>query len=144
MTSREELIQKVKAIRDDAYLSATYLADEHVGDLMGDILAVFEQAHTPADDERDGVAKAMCAIETRSKAASLEEVQAGIQRWMRHRYEAERLIEELADAGATNRENGSHDFEEVIVSPYVVRCAVCGKPRYPHHAPDRENGSRDA
>ncbi|HLV43712.1 MAG TPA: hypothetical protein VKY39_02050 [Aggregatilineales bacterium] len=40
-----------------------------------------------------------------------------------------------------DRENGSHDFEEVIVSPYVVRCAVCGKPRYPHHAPDRENGS---
>ena len=85
-------------------------------------LAVFEQAHTahakpvdtsperakigadfshvtPADGERDGVAKAMCAIEARSKAASLEEVQTGVQRWMRHRYEAERLIEELMDVG---------------------------------------------
>lgn len=50
-------------------------------------------------EERDALAKAMCAIETRSKAASLEEVQAGIQRWTRHRYEAERLMEELADAG---------------------------------------------
>lgn len=26
-----------------------------------------------------------------------------------------------------------HEFEEVIVAPYVVRCAVCGKPKYPHH-----------
>ncbi|GAB2699530.1 hypothetical protein BKA24_001814 [Microbacterium marinum] len=51
------------------------------------------------DDERDALAKAMCAVENRSKAASLEEVQAGIQRWTRHRYEADRLIDELADAG---------------------------------------------
>lgn len=47
----------------------------------------------------DAIAKAMCNVETRSKAASLEEVQAGIQRWTRHRYEAERLIEELTDGG---------------------------------------------
>lgn len=64
-TDREELIQKVKAIRDDAYLSATYLADEHVGDLMRDILAVFEQAHAPADDEREALDFAIrCAIPT--------------------------------------------------------------------------------
>ncbi|WP_447948232.1 hypothetical protein [Microbacterium maritypicum] len=59
--------------------------------------------NTPTDDERDGLAKAMCAIETRSKAATLEEVQSGIQRWTRHRYEADQLIEELADYGLTLR-----------------------------------------
>lgn len=48
---------------------------------------------------RDGLARAMCAVETRSKAATLEEVQSGIQRWTRHRYEAERLLAELADLG---------------------------------------------
>lgn len=52
-----------------------------------------------SDNERDGMAMALCVVETRSRAASLEEVQAGIQRWTRHRHEAERLIEELADAG---------------------------------------------
>lgn len=51
------------------------------------------------DETRDAVAQAMCAVEVRSKAASLEEVHAGIQRWTRHRYEAERLLEELADGG---------------------------------------------
>ncbi|ONI65668.1 hypothetical protein CSIV_05155 [Microbacterium sp. CSI-V] len=51
------------------------------------------------EDVRDRMAQAMCAVETRSKAATLEEVQAGIQRWTRHRYEAERLIAELADYG---------------------------------------------
>lgn len=56
---------------------------------------------------RDGMAKAMCAIEARSKAASLEEVQAGIQRWMRHRWEAERLIAELADYGFEVRPRGT-------------------------------------
>ncbi|MDF2899683.1 MAG: hypothetical protein K0Q46_6469 [Rhodococcus erythropolis] len=49
----------------------------------------------------DRVAQALCTVETRSKAVSLEEVQAGIQRWTRHRYEAERLIEELRDQGLT-------------------------------------------
>lgn len=58
---------------------------------------------TPTDDEREALAKAMCAIETRSKAATLEEVQAGIQRWTRHRYEADRLIEELAEYGFSLR-----------------------------------------
>ncbi|WP_323985919.1 hypothetical protein [Microbacterium plantarum] len=47
----------------------------------------------------DGMAQAMCAVETRSKAATLEEVADGIQRWTRHRYEAERLIDELRDHG---------------------------------------------
>lgn len=47
----------------------------------------------------DRMAQAMCAVETRSKAATLEEVQAGIQRWTRHRYEAEQLLAELADYG---------------------------------------------
>lgn len=28
-----------------------------------------------------------------------------------------------------------HEFEEVILSPYIVRCAVCGESKYPHHAP---------
>ena len=63
------------------------------------------------DEVRDAVAKAMCAIETRSKAASLEEVQAGIQRWMRHRHEAERLIEELSDYGVEVRKRPESEWE---------------------------------
>lgn len=47
----------------------------------------------------DRMAQAMCAVETRSKAATLDEVQAGIQRWTRHRYEAEQLLAELTDYG---------------------------------------------
>lgn len=47
--NREELIERIKAVRDDGYLSATYLGNEHVGDLMRDILDAFEQAHTPAE-----------------------------------------------------------------------------------------------
>lgn len=30
-----------------------------------------------------------------------------------------------------------HEFEEVILAPYVVRCAVCGKPKYPEHGTNR-------
>ncbi|MDF2506246.1 MAG: hypothetical protein K0Q52_105 [Microbacterium sp.] len=47
----------------------------------------------------DCVAQAMCSVEARSKGATLEEVQTGIQRWTRHRYEAERMVEELRDYG---------------------------------------------
>lgn len=50
-----------------------------------------------SDEVRDMVAQAMCRIEVRSHAKSLEEVQAGIPLWTRYRYEAERLIIELAD-----------------------------------------------
>lgn len=67
----------------------------------------------PADDVRDGMAKAMCAVETRSKAATLEEVQSGIQRWTRHRYEAECLIAELADYGLEVRPRGTGIDAEV-------------------------------
>lgn len=63
------------------------------------------------DELRDAVAKAMCAIETRSRAATLEEVQKGIQRWTRHRYEAERLIEELADYGVLVRKHPEPEWE---------------------------------
>lgn len=49
------------------------------------------------DEVRDMVAQAMCRIEVRSSAKSLEEVQAGIPLWVRYRYEAERLIDELAE-----------------------------------------------
>ena len=70
---------------------------------------------------RDAVAKAMCAIETRSKAASLEEVQAGIQRWMRHRHEAERLIEELSDYGLEVRKRPEPEWEYVPGHRWVDR-----------------------
>lgn len=63
VTDREQLIARVRAIRDDAYLSATYLADEHVGDLMGEILAVFEQAHSPTDDEREALAEVLDGVD---------------------------------------------------------------------------------
>lgn len=46
--NREELIERIKAVRNDGYLSATYLGNEHVGDLMGDILDALEQGE-PTD-----------------------------------------------------------------------------------------------
>jgi hypothetical protein len=46
--------------------------------------------------DRDAVARVLCRIEGRSTGRPLDEVLApGIELWMRHRYEAERLIEEL-------------------------------------------------
>lgn len=68
--------------------------------------------------ERDALAQALCRIETRSRAVSLAEVQAGIQRWTRHRYEAERLLGELRDDGwilsaVPERENGYEKREPV-------------------------------
>lgn len=50
-----------------------------------------------ADDVRSLVAQAMCRIEVRSRAKSLEEVAAGIPLWTRYIYEAERLIDELKE-----------------------------------------------
>jgi len=108
MTSREELIERAaraifdmdgRPTMDSTRARISNETKEQVRAQARAALAVFEQAHAPTDDERDGMAKALCAIETRSKAATLEEAQVGIQRWMRHRYEAERLIEELADGG---------------------------------------------
>ncbi|UOQ58114.1 hypothetical protein MUN78_04510 [Leucobacter allii] len=63
------------------------------------IAAESEDHAATVTGERDGLAKALCAIEMRSKAATLEEVVAGIERWTRHRHEADRLIEELYDYG---------------------------------------------
>ncbi|WP_114589400.1 hypothetical protein [Microbacterium arborescens] len=57
----------------------------------------------------DGLARALCAIETRSKAATLEEVADGIQRWTRHRYEAAQLLDELRDHG--------FDVQPVLTQP---------------------------
>ncbi len=51
------------------------------------------------EDLRDALAKALCAVEMRSKAATIEEVVEGVERWTRHRYEAERLMVELVDYG---------------------------------------------
>lgn len=46
----------------------------------------------------DTMARILCRIENRSKGRSIEDVLApGIELWMRHRYEAERLLEELSD-----------------------------------------------
>lgn len=41
--SNEELMARVRAVRDDAYLCAAYLAGEHVGDLMGDVLDALKE-----------------------------------------------------------------------------------------------------
>lgn len=64
----DELIERVRAIRDDAYLSATYLADEHLGDLMGEILAVFEQVQPePEWEYRIDDGKTFSYTRTRSR-----------------------------------------------------------------------------
>ncbi|MDH5132860.1 MULTISPECIES: hypothetical protein [unclassified Microbacterium] len=42
MSERETLIERISAIQKDAYLRHTYLADEHVGHLMGQILTELE------------------------------------------------------------------------------------------------------
>lgn len=70
----------------------------HVGQMLAAVLEHLS-AQRSSDGVRDRVAQAMCLIEVRSTASTLEEVAAGIPRWTRHRYEAERLIEELAEHG---------------------------------------------
>jgi len=48
----------------------------------------------------DTMAKVLCRIESRRTGRSFDEVVApSIELWMRHRYEAEQLIEEMADWG---------------------------------------------
>lgn len=81
-----------------------------------------EHENWKSDPLLDGVAQALCAVEVLSKAATLEEVADGIQRWTRHRYEAERLVAELRDYGiearlipepTTDDEREALDLEDV-------------------------------
>lgn len=37
----------------------------------------------------------------------------------------------------------AHEFEEVILAPYVVRCAVCGEPKYPGHTDQSIGGDEE-
>lgn len=96
--------------------------------IAGGAYATEGEAPVAAASVVDGVAKAMCAVETRSKAATLEEVQSGIQRWTRHRHEAERLIDELRDYGLTVQmvetptTDDRHDSD----------CATHNEPAYPN------------
>lgn len=49
----------------------------------------------------EGFAKAMNAIEARTHGKTLDDVARMREKWRRHLYEAERLVNELADFGAT-------------------------------------------
>jgi hypothetical protein len=48
----------------------------------------------------DTMAKILCRLESRRTGRSIDEVVAPrVELWMRHRYEAEQLLEELSDWG---------------------------------------------
>lgn len=136
MTDQKLVDELEKALTDEAYDGGMgALSGEEFSELVRTLAVtaaeVVEKANTPTNDERDGLAKAMCAIETRSKAATLEEVQAGIQRWTRHRYEADRLIGELADYGLILRSSEPQGEPSSGVSEPQSgppRCAKCGRP----------------
>lgn len=71
--------------------------EQHIG-----VLHELQEEKKPVAElmDADTMAKILCRLENRRTGRSFEEVVApSVELWMRHRYEAEQLLEELADWG---------------------------------------------
>jgi len=60
-----------------------------------------EQVTTEREAAIESLAKSMNAIESRRHAATIDQLATRLGQWQRHLYEAERLLDELADYGMT-------------------------------------------
>ena len=70
----------------------------------------------------DALAKIQCAIEGRTHGFSLDEVVApGIERWTRHRYEAEILLRDIREAGYVFEEAHAKELDALRAAGEVKR-----------------------